>query len=151
MYIEYSNRNHFHVGMVQFIPKWTELAVVFEKGQSSKVYCSNKVSHKTGFTIYVWNVFKNIINILEGDQNYKICRIVGEKENVEEAKNLIIDFIDPKDSESLEMWVPQVNGLFNYYFSPCDIFCFVYCVRFFITWLFFRVLLALSLEDVVII
>ncbi|CAH1406294.1 unnamed protein product [Nezara viridula] len=47
--------------------------------------------------------FKNI----EGDQNYKICKIVGEKENVEEAKNLIIEFIDPKDSEALEMWVPQ--------------------------------------------
>lgn len=44
---------------------------------------------------------------IEGDQDYKICRIVGEKENVEEAKNLIIEFIDPKDTESLEMWVPQ--------------------------------------------
>nr|XP_024216731.1 tudor and KH domain-containing protein homolog isoform X1 [Halyomorpha halys] len=47
--------------------------------------------------------FRNI----EGEQNFKICRIVGEKENVEEAKNLIIEFIDPKDSEALEMWVPQ--------------------------------------------
>ena len=47
--------------------------------------------------------------ILDGEENYKICKIVGDEENVDAAQKLILEFINPEGLEIVEMWVPQVN------------------------------------------
>lgn len=47
------------------------------------------------------------IKFQDFDDKYRICKIFGPKENVEEANKLISDIINPKDVEVLEMWVNE--------------------------------------------
>lgn len=44
---------------------------------------------------------------VDGDDKFRICKIFGNKENVADAKKLILDIINPKDIEVLNFWVSE--------------------------------------------